>query len=477
MTSDAHGRPQTPLRRLPAVDALLQQPAISNLLAEYPRSELTRAVRIVLERRRKSIVAGESTDVTLPTIALDVRSELQQRARRNLRRVINATGIVIHTGLGRAPLAEEAIEALNDIASGYGNLEFDLDSGQRGDRHACVQALLCELTGAEDALVVNNNAAATYLTLNTLAVDSDAIISRGELVEIGGSYRMPDVMAAARCRMVEVGTTNRTHLSDYERALSEFTAAVIRVHTSNYRIEGFVAKPTLRALAALRDRCHGQWHLIDDLGSGWLSDTLVAPDANVLASEPSVCASIADGADVALFSGDKLLGGPQAGIIVGRRELLARMRQNPLMRILRPDKLCLAALEATLRLYREPRTLIEHVPVLRMLLATPESIRERAEELQAQLSGALGESADVALREEDSYAGGGALPAIALPTWCVQVCHPDLRIEQVTAALRTRDLPVIARIRDDALVLDCRTITTNELEPLVLAISEVLREG
>ncbi|MCA9243621.1 MAG: L-seryl-tRNA(Sec) selenium transferase, partial [Phycisphaerales bacterium] len=393
------------LRGLPSVDAMLREPTIEPLLGEFPRSELIAAIRLTLDRRRIALRGGESnadaridknagSDANDPAssqpqhangngaapldmreLAVDVRETLYARARPHLRRVINATGVVLHTNLGRAPLAAEAIDAIADIAAGYCNLEFDLEDGQRGDRHAGPAALLRELTGAEDALVVNNNAAAVWLTLSALTRGCGVVISRGQLVEIGGSYRIPDIMAAADCRMVEVGTTNRTRLRDYERAIDENTAALLRVHTSNFRVRGFVEETPLAEMARL---AHERGLLlIDDLGSGLLHRDIrwpapinagaALPNSPATWDEPTVAESLAAGADVTLFSGDKLLGGPQAGLIVGRAALIARIRSHPLTRAVRPDKLQIAALDATLRLYRDPQRVAERVPALRML--------------------------------------------------------------------------------------------------------------
>jgi L-seryl-tRNA(Ser) seleniumtransferase len=383
---------QAGLRALPAVDQLLKAPAIGNLLAEFPREELLHAIRAVLNERREALRGGKKVDVDTPSLALAVREKLHERARPHLRRVINATGIVLHTGLGRAPLAEEAVDAIADVAAGYCNLELDLPTGRRGDRHEHVRELLRELSGAEDALVVNNNAGGTFLTLHALTAEREVIISRGQLVEIGGSYRMPDIMAAAHCRMVEVGTTNRTHLYDYERAITEATVALLRVHTSNYRIRGFTESVPLDELVKLaRGRA---LLLIDDLGSGLMAREMPWPAGGSAAGpaqwdEPSVRESVASGADVVLFSGDKLLGGPQAGVIVGRAELIQRIRKSPLARALRPDKMTLAGLEATLRLYRDPEALVRRLPVFRMLSA-PLAELERA---AAELARAIGQAA------------------------------------------------------------------------------------
>ena len=390
-----------------------------------------RAVRHVLETRRAGIYAGTTGDIRVHDLALGIRETLYQRARPSLRRVINATGIVLHTGLGRAPLSEEAIEAIADVASGYCNLELDLDSGRRGQRQDHLRELLCELTGAEDAAVVNNNAAATYLVLSTLSAGAETIVSRGQLVEIGGSYRMPDIMTAAGCHTVEVGTTNRTHLRDYEQAITEHTRVLLRVNTSNYRIQGFVASPKLGELVALAQRYESLGiTVVDDLGSG-LIDTGFAgvhqsPESAAAAvpaiggwDEPTVRESLAAGADLTLFSGDKLLGGPQAGVIVGKAALISRLHASPLMRTFRPGKLTLAGLEATLRLYRDPATVVRRLPHLRMLTAPAHQLRARAERLADEIGSATEMDANRGVRR--FIRGGGTLPVLPFPTWVVRV--------------------------------------------------------
>lgn len=487
MTSpDEHDQFVDVLRRLPSVDSLLKHPAIATLLDEFPREELARCVRLVLDRRRKEVRAGRRPSLETHAIALDVRELLYARTLPHLRHVINATGVVLHTGLGRAPLADAALEAIND-AAGYCNLELDLSTGRRGNRHDHLRDLLRELTGAEDALVVNNNAAGTYLALNTLAAGRRVVVSRGQLVEIGGSYRMPDIMAAAGCRMIEVGSTNRTHLADYQRVIDDDTAVLLRVHTSNYRIEGFATAPALAELVALARRCSRPGLVVvDDLGSGLLdrfafeslADGSAAGEPDVTPDtwdEPTVRASVAAGADVTLFSGDKLLGGPQAGIILGRTELIERMRGNPLARTFRPGKLTLAALEATLRLYRDPAALVRQLPVYRMLLEGLDALEARARALADGLAEHL-PGADICCEADESFAGGGTLPTIPFPTRVVSLRVEECEAQRLATCLRQRTVPVIARLRHDALILDCRTISRAEIGEIIRAISEALRE-
>lgn len=492
------------LRDLPSVDAMLRHPSVLPLQDEFPRSELLAGIRETLAAARDALRSGHDTPVALPTLAIALRERLHQRARPNLRRVINATGIVLHTGLGRAPLADEALSAIAEVASGYCNLELDLERGERGDRHAHVRALLCELSGAEDALVVNNNAAATLLALQALANGREVIISRGQLVEIGGSYRMPDIMSAAGCRMIEVGTTNRTRAADYERAIGEATAALVHVHTSNYRIEGFTEQTPVVELVRIA-RSHGatgrKLQVIDDLGSGLLDASYFAAatvasadlqphgDCDAVASadsahssaallercgEPTVRASIAAGADIVLFSGDKLLGGPQAGIVVGRTGCIEALRRHPLARAVRPDKLALAALEATLRLYRDPDTVVRRLPVLRLLTRPAGEIHALATALQEQVRAAFPD-AEVSLNEEVTFAGGGSLPGLGLPTWVVRFRSQDISSAAVATALRGLEAPIICRLSADHLVLDCRTLSPEEAGQVPAALCAAVR--
>ena len=489
--SAAESTLQELLRKLPAVDHLLNQPAVASLLSDYPRGEVLHVVRAVLDERRAALRNGQAAPVDVPALALAIRQRLYQRAHPNLRRVINATGIVLHTGLGRAPLAEEAIAAITEVAAGYCILELDLETGRCGSRHDHLRDLLRELCGAEDALVVNNNAAATYLALNTLAAGREVIISRGQLVEIGGSYRLPDIMAAAQCRMVEVGTTNRTRIADYERALNENTAVLLRVHTSNYRICGFTEEAALAELVELAHRHN--LVVVDDLGSGLLThglplaagaapmsgdgelETICNPATFSLRDEPSVLDSIAGGADLALFSGDKLLGGPQAGIAIGRADLVAALKKNPLARTFRPGKLTLAALEATLRLYRDPDAVAQRIPAYRLLARTRDELRQAADALAQEIARGI-PGATVTTRADHSEAGGGSLAAVPFPTWVVEVKPGPLAAEAVADGLRRRDLPIVCRVRDGALVFDPRTLELDDADQIPGALGEVVRE-
>jgi len=445
-----------PRRKLPSVNTLLERAEIRALLQDAPRSVVVEAVRSTIDSARTGPEAPKNDAEWARAIAQQV--ELARRS--SLRRVINATGVVLHTNLGRAPLPRAAVEAIELAAQGYTNLEYDIDAGTRGSRYAHCVGLLRELTGAEDALVVNNNAAALVLVLNTLAKSQGAAISRGELVEIGGSFRIPDIMERSGARLLEVGTTNRTHLSDYESALGEGAAMLLKVHRSNFAMEGFVAEVETRALATLA-RQH-RVPLVHDLGSG----LLIPLDDIGLSGEPTAREVVRDGADVVTMSGDKLLGGPQAGIIVGSRDVLQRVRGNPLLRALRVDKLTLAALEATLALYREPARAFREIPVLAMLAISLDALRARAE----VIAKTIGRAASVV--DSEASVGGGAFPNARIPSLAVAITHANAR--QLEERLRRGEPTVIARISDDRLLLDVRTVDPAEDDHLADAVKAVL---
>ena len=455
------------LKQIPAVDQLLIDRRGAKLCTEFSRDELVEVVRRRLDALREEVRAGTAD---LPDFDGDeffdnLRDTLFKLRQLNLRHTINATGIVIHTNLGRAPLADEALAAVTAAAGGYSNLEYDLKQGQRGSRYAHVEALLKKLTGAEAALVTNNCAAAVVLVLATFAKDGEVIASRGELVEIGGSFRMPDVIAESGAHMIEVGTTNKTRLEDYAQAVNERTRLLLSTHTSNYRIVGFTAKPTLTELAQLAHQ--HELILLEDLGSGTLVDLVPAG----LTGEPTVSERLASGADLITFSGDKLLGGPQAGIIVGRAELVNALKKHPLLRALRIDKLSLAALEATLRLYLPPNNPNEQIPVLRMLRESKSDIGERARKVAVQLTNIDGLKVEIG--DGVSYAGGGALPATQIPTTLIKLEIGTLRAKDVATQLRHNDPPVITRIAGDALIIDLRTVLPQQHEALVAALRQV----
>ena len=452
------------LRQLPSVDRLLAEEAVHVLVSVYGRRQAVDGLRAVLDLARVEVRAGASVP-DLSALVARASDWLQERLAPTLRPVINATGVIIHTNLGRAPLSAATRAAMEAVSRGYSTLEYDLQAGRRGQRTVHAERLLCELTGAESALVVNNNAGAVLLALTGLAQGRGVVISRGQLVEIGGGFRVPDVMAQSGARLVEVGTTNRTHLRDYAAALDvyEDVALMLRAHHSNFRILGFTTEPGLAELVELggeRDVA-----VMDDLGSGALLDT----GAYGLMHEPTVQESVAAGAAVVCFSGDKLLGGPQAGIIVGQAAYVDPLKRHPLARALRADKLCLAGLQATLLHYLKDEA-TEEVPVWRMIATPLEEIERRARRWRRNLrrAGVLAEIVD-----GHSTVGGGSLPGETLPTKLVAlpVAHPD----QVATALRAADSPVIARIEGDRLVLDPRTVLVEEESELLRMIVEEAR--
>ena len=436
--------------RLPAVDRVLGTAAAAEAIARHGRQPTLAAVRERLAAlRADGAVAGPEA------VAADAARALDAAARPQVRPVFNLTGTVLHTNLGRALLAEAAVEAAVTAMRQALALEFDLGGGRRGERDAALRDLLVELTGAEDATVVNNNAAAVLLTLNTLAEGREAIVSRGELIEIGGAFRMPDIMARAGTRLVEVGTTNRTHARDYSGALGPETGLILKVHPSNYRIEGFTKAVPAPELARIAHD-HGV-PLVNDLGSG----TLVDLTAYGLPREPTVAEAVAEGADLVTFSGDKLLGGPQAGFIVGRRELVARINRNPMKRAVRLDKIRIAALEATLRLYRDPDRLPERLPTLRLLTRPRAAIAALAERLRPDLAAAVGPGFAVEPADCGSQIGSGALPTETVPSAGLAIRPADARaggIVALAAAFRALPVPVIGRIADGGLVLDLRCL-------------------
>ena len=438
-----------PRRALPSVDALVAR-------LDGPHALAVAAARAVIDQRRAALAAGDGP--AGGDLAAEAQAWLERAGRPSLRRVLNATGVLLHTNLGRAPLAAAAREAVTRAAEGYSNLELDLDAGDRGSRHAHVEGLLCELTGSEAALAVNNGAGAVLLAAAALAgpgrSGSEIVVSRGQLVEIGGGFRVPDVIAQAGATLVEVGTTNRTRPADYEAALTARTGAVLRAHPSNFRQLGFVEDVPVEALCGLGVP------VIDDVGSG-----VLAEDVALLAEEPSVRRSVAAGAALVCFSGDKLLGGPQAGLMVGRADAVAAARRHPLARALRLDKLSLAALEATLRLYRDPAAARRELPVLAMLTAPEGELQARAE----AMADVIGSAARVG--RGTGRVGGGALPLTELEGPVVEVSAPS--VTALARRLRANDPPVLARIEDDRLVLDPRTLTAAE----AAAAAQAVRRG
>jgi L-seryl-tRNA(Ser) seleniumtransferase len=440
--------------KLPSVDRLLNDADIASLVSDYGALLVTRCARNVLAAARHQVLAGESFESG--DLVNNLGEDVARAVRPSLRRVINLTGTVLHTNLGRAALPTSAIDAMIEVARGASNLEFDVIAGKRGDRHKHSAALLCQLTGAERALVVNNNAAAVMLTLNSLALRREVPVSRGELIEIGGAFRMPDIMARAGCKLVEVGTTNRTHTKDFEAAMGSRTALLMKVHTSNYEIQGFtkgVTEAELANIAHARDL-----PLVTDLGSGSLIDL----EDYGLPHEPTVSEALTAGADLVTFSGDKLLGGPQAGIIAGRSDLIEKIKHNPMTRAMRPDKLTLAALHAVLRLYTNPSRLADELPTLRWLTRDVTEIEQLAIHLAPIVQGYC-EHFEVTVDRSQAQVGSGALPIDRLESVALKLTRPDLRrpgkaLETLAGAFRELPIPVIGRITDDALWLDLRCL-------------------
>ncbi len=459
------------LRSLPAVDELLRHEAISEAAEAYPRTLVVRAVRNVLERTRQAILKAEATfdspQFGRASLVDEILDELERLASFTLRRVVNGTGIIVHTNLGRSLLCQDALDRLQLIGSGYSNLEYDLAAGKRGSRYVHAEAILCELTGAEGALVVNNNAGAVLLALNTLAQGKEVVVSRGQLVEIGGSFRIPDIMARSGARLREVGCTNRTHLYDYKAAIGPETALLLNVHASNYQIIGFTAEVGLDELVKL-GRKHGV-AVMQDLGSGCFVDVTRFG----LQGEPLVQDTVRSGVDLTTFSGDKLLGGTQAGIILGSKSLIAELRRNPLTRALRVDKLTLAALEATLRLYRDENTAIQAIPTLRMIATDLKTLEDRARGLVESLSAKIPEYIEVEIEDGSSMVGGGALPVQSLPSKLVAVSSAKLSAARLEAYFRAYRPPIIGRVEQELFLLDVRTLQPGDEEIIVAAASQL----
>ena len=457
--------PDPPARRLPAVHAVLSRPGLAGALADRGRDAVADAVRGAIEEARRALIAGEPAEVD-PDALAGRASAILAADRPRLRPVLNASGVLLHTGLGRAPLAAEAAEAVDRVVRGYCNLEIDLDTGDRGRRADGVADLLRRLTGAEAAAVVNNNAAATILSLRALAAGREVVVSRGQLVEIGGSFRLPEIFEVSGARLREVGTTNKTRLADYERGIGPETAALLRVHASNYRIVGFTEQVPIADLAAL-GKARGLW-TIDDIGSGALAPGL--PPAVV--GEPTVAEGLAAGADLVLFSGDKLLGGPQCGLLVGRKEAVARLSADPLMRAIRVDKMTLAALEATLRLALDPALGGRRIPLWAFLTTPVGSLRDRAERLAGSFRAELGLAASAV--DSTAILGGGSVPVDPLPSAAVRIGPPfpdRLGSEAALArALRLGEPAVLARVQGGAVLLDLRAVPEAEEPGLILAV-------
>lgn len=453
------------LRGLPKMDGLIASEPAALLSVQYGEVSVLNAIREILNGVRTDIQVGAIAEFPADSFWTSVEDALRAMHGMSLRRVVNATGIVLHTNLGRAPLAQQALDAIAETAAGYSNLEFNTATGKRGSRYEHVEAILCELTGAESALVVNNNAAAVMLAVNTLAKDGEVVTSRGELIEIGGSFRIPEVVERSEAELVEVGATNKTRVGDYANAVTDTTRILLKVHPSNYRVIGFTEearREELVALAAERGLL-----VVEDLGSG----TLINSEDYGVEHEPTPREVLKSGVDIVTFSGDKLLGGPQAGILCGKRALIDRMTKNPFLRALRMDKLTLAALEATLRLYLNPAAAKLSIPVLKMLHASLETLSAAADELASKLGEIDGLSCTV--EDGEGYSGGGALPQEVLKSRIVSVKAKDMRPDQITEALRSREVPIIGRIQNDAFVMDVRTLIDGDIDRITAAFLDL----
>ena len=456
------------LRTLPQVEELLEHPSLQPALTSLPRQAVVDAARSAIDDARQALLAGNAS--CAPSAGAIAQSALLRTlalGRRSLRRVVNASGVIVHTNLGRSPLAASAIEAVNDVIAGYSTLEYDTAAMARGSRHAHCEQLICALTGAQAAIAVNNNAAAVMMVLSQFAAGWEAVVSRGEEVEIGGSFRIPEIMEQCGCSLREVGATNKTHLRDYENAIGEGTRALLKVHTSNYRILGFSESVPLQDLVAL-----GRKHslpVIEDLGSGCFFDL----ERIGIHGEPTVMDSVRAGVDIISFSGDKLLGGPQAGIILGSEEWIARLKTHPLTRAMRVDKMTLAALEATLQSYLDPEKAREEIPTLRMLSIDPARLKLRAELLRERLEkeGVLCE-----VVPEQDQVGGGSVPTQLLPTWAVAVTPRNLTVDGLEERLRTRSAtPIIGRIAHERYLLDVRTLWEEDFALIAASVAEADR--
>ncbi|MFH0991570.1 MAG: L-seryl-tRNA(Sec) selenium transferase [bacterium] len=464
MTQD----PKSVLQQLPKVDKLLEDSRIATLLEHHSRSRVVEEIRSYLDSLRSEILSASRT--TLPEYDALVERFVRDAEKKllpGLRRSINGAGIILHTALGRAPLASVAQQALMIAVDHYSTLAINLETGKRGDRNAAVEKLLKAITGAEAAVVVNNNAAATLLILNTLAEGKEVIVSRGELVEIGGSFRIPDVMKRSGAKLVEVGTTNRTHLKDYKNAITPEAGIILKVHQSNYRIIGFTSQVEVGDLASLAHQHNLK--VVDDIGSGALVDF----SRWGLPKEPVVQESVAAGADVTCFSGDKLLGGPQCGIIVGKKEVIEKIKGNQLMRALRCDKLTFAVLEATLLLFLDEAKLLKRHPVMKMLTMPQEEIKRRCTRLKQKLARVIGEQATMSVQQDSSEVGSGSLAAMNLPTWVLSLEFHTLSADLLAKKLRQCTIPIIGRIKENKFLLDGRTIRDDEFELIMQSFREL----
>jgi len=462
---------QDRLRRLPKVDEALKDPLIAEELADKPRQVVLDALRDAIDQTRARVLSDEDFDFTAEDVLREAKVRIALRSRRSLSRVINATGIIVHTNLGRSPLSEKAADAVREVATGYSTLEYDVQTGERGSRHVHCEELICRLTGADAAMAVNNNAAAVMLGIAALARGGEAIVSRGQLVEIGGSFRIPDIMAESGATMVEVGTTNKTHLSDYANAITENTRLILKVHSSNFQVVGFTEEVEIPALVALGAE-HGI-PIFEDQGSGVLVDLREYG----LPHEPTVGESIAQGAPLVSCSGDKLLGGPQAGILAGNSDIIHKLKQHPMARALRLDKMTLAALEVTLRSYMDLDRALQEIPTLRMLTMPIDEVAVRAKALAEHVTSICGDRIEVEVAEDVARAGGGALPMADIPTVVVRLVPRAMSETELQERLRLGDPSIVARVREGALIVDLRTLQEGEDVLIAEALGKLFGSG
>ncbi len=455
------------LSQLPSVDEILKSGEGMKWLETYPRRYVLNAIRHALDARRREILDGLATGLSVELMAAEIRRNIEKLSSYSLIPLVNATGVVIHTNLGRSVLSEKALENIRRVSGSYSNLEYDIDMGKRGKRYTHIKRVLREVTGAEDALIVNNNAAAVLLCLNAMSRGREVIVSRGELVEIGGSFRMPDVMAASGAILHEVGTTNKTHLFDYERAINENTSLILKIHKSNFRIIGFTDEVSIEELVKLGERHHIP--VMFDLGSGCLIDL----NPFGIHNEPSVKEFVKAGVDITTFSGDKLLGGPQGGVIVGKREYIEKIQKNPITRAVRIDKLTLAGFEATLMEYIDEEKAVETIPTLKMLLQKPGELKKRANVIARRLRKEIPD-AEIRVVADTSRAGGGSLPETDLPTYTVSLRTDKLPVNELEERLRKNNPPIIARIKEDSLIIDARTVREKDIDILARGMRTVL---
>jgi len=456
------------LANLPSVDEYLKSPYGQKWLDTYNRKTVMRAIRETIDLKRKDIIDGNNPEISLDALSGDIGSSIKRLSAYKLKPLINATGVVIHTNLGRSALSDKAIENVTSIAAGYSNLEYEIAKGKRGKRYSHLKDILTEITGAEDAVVVNNNAAAVLICLDTFAKGKEVIVSRGELVEIGGSFRIPDVMESSGAILREVGTTNKTHPADYENAFCGNTALLLKVHQSNYKVIGFTEEVSTEDLAKLSREFKTPF--VADLGSG----SIISLEKFGIHGEPTVMDVIKAGADLVTFSGDKLLGGPQAGIIVGKKKLVQKIQQNPMLRAMRIDKMTFAALEATFMQYLDEEKAVRDIPTVRMLTESQEVIKKRAKKILKALKKSVSQQAKLDVISDQSRAGGGSLPETDFPTFSVSINPLNIKVNSLEKRLRLGEPPVIARIQGDTLLIDARTIEDREIKTLIGCIIAAL---